>query len=286
MTGAPAKTASGPDPGHGPGSAVAAPVIAAPQWRIDTDRRAAARTALAAGADELHLDYGGAHRGPPLSDPVALRAAEAVTRQLPVPVLAVNHLNDIGLAHEEGVPDAAAVDLLRHALDCARRLGVGVLHVPGFRRSRPDSAGVRAGTVAALREVCAELTGTDPLIAYESPLDARASLALARAVDHPALRLVLDTGNLCDAGVRPLDFAEEVAAAGLLLPDLHVKDGSGTTAPSAGDLPALVRACGARSVLVENDYRQTPARLREDIALCRRTTITRPLKEAPSKEAP
>ncbi|WP_237557685.1 MULTISPECIES: TIM barrel protein [Streptomyces] len=283
MTGAPAATASSTATNA---PMRPAPAVAAPQWRIDTDRRAAARTALAAGADQLHLDYGGAHRGPPLSDPVAWRAAEAVTRRLPVPVLAVNHLNDIGLAHERGVPNPAAVELLRHALDCALRLGVAVLHVPGFRRSLPHGAGIRAGTVEALRGVCAQLTGTDLLVAYESPLGARESLALARAVDHPALRLVLDTGNLCDAGLRPLAFAEAVAAAGLLLPDVHVKDGSGTTAPSAGDLPALLRTSGARSVLVENDYRHTPARLREDIALCRRAAAPRPPEKAPFKDAP
>ncbi|MBF9067500.1 sugar phosphate isomerase/epimerase family protein [Streptacidiphilus fuscans] len=259
----------------------AVPAVAAPQWRIDTDRRAAARTALAAGADHLHLDYGGAHRGPPLSAPAALRAAEAVAEQIPVPVLAVNHINDIGLADEGGTANPAAVDLLLRALECAVRLGVAVLHVPGFRRSLPNNAGIRAGTVAALRGVCAQLTSTDLLVAYESPLGARESLALARAVDRPALRLVLDTGNLLDAGHQPLAFAETVAAAGLLLPDVHVKDGGSVTAPSTAELPALLRASGARSVLVENDYRQTPDRLREDIALCRRSAGPRPFKDAP-----
>lgn len=244
--------------------------VAAPQWRIATDRLAAARAAVAAGADQLHLDYGGAHRGPPLSGLVELRAAEAVTRELPVPVLAVNHLNDVGLAHEQGTANPAAVELLLRALDCALHLGAAVLHVPGFRRSVPDTAGLRAGTAEALRVLCAQLAGTDLLVAYESPLGPHDSLALARAVDHPALRLVLDTGNLADAGLRPLAFAELVGGAGLLLPDLHVKDGSRTKAPSADDLPALLRRSRARSVLVENDYRKTPARLREDIVLCRR----------------
>ncbi|MEU0106574.1 TIM barrel protein [Streptomyces sp. NPDC006251] len=264
---APAATALPPA-----GPAPTALAVAAPQWRIDTDRRAAARAALAAGADQLHLDYGGAHRGPPLSDRAQLRAAEAVTGELPIPVLAVNHLNDIGLAHEQGTADPAAVELLLRALDCALHLGAAVLHVPGFRRSLPNTDGLRAGTAEALRGLCARLAGTDLLVAYESPLGPHDSLALARAVDHPALRLVLDTGNLADAGLRPLAFAEQVGAAGLLLPDLHVKDGSRTTAPSADDLPALLRRSRARSVLVENDYRKTPGRLREDIALCRRAT--------------
>ncbi|WP_052869000.1 sugar phosphate isomerase/epimerase family protein [Streptomyces niger] len=256
--------------------------VAAPQWRIDHDRRAAAHAALAAGADQLHLDYGGAHRGPPLSDPAALRAAEAVAGEIPVPVLAVNHLNDIGLADERGTANPAAADLLLRALDRALHLGVAVLHVPGFRRSLPATTGLRAGTVQALRTVCDQLAGTDLLVAYESPLGPYESLALARAVDRPALRLVLDTGNLLDAGLQPLAFAEAVAGAGLLLPALHVKDGSRTTAPAADDLPALLRRSGARSVLVENDYREAPGRLRADIALCRRAAEeTRHPKDTP-----
>ncbi|MFF7308668.1 TIM barrel protein [Streptomyces sp. NPDC008137] len=258
-----------------------APVaVAAPQWRIGTDRRAAARAAAAAGADRLHLDYGGAHRGPPLSDPVALRAAETAAGEIPVPVLAVNHLNDIGLARQDGTPDPAAVDLLLRALDCARRLGVAVLHVPGFRRSLPVTGPLRAGTAEALRGLCERLAGAEMLVAYESPLGPHDSLALARAVDHPALRLVLDTGNLLDAGQEPLAFAELVGAAGLLLPDLHIKDGSRTAFSTAG-LPALLRGSGARSVLVENDYRDAPDRLREDIAQCRRAAENRHPKDAP-----
>lgn len=262
-------------------TATTASAVAAPQWRIDTDCRAAARAALAAGADQLHLDYGGAHRGPPLSDPVVLRAAEAVTGEIPVPVLTVNHLNDIGLALGQGTANPAAMDLLMRALECARRLGVAVLHVPGFRRSLPTTAGMRAGTVEVLRSVCAHLVGVDLLVAYESPLGPHDSLALAHAVDHPALRLVLDTGNLLDAGLQPLAFAEVVGRAGLLLPDVHVKDGASTTAPSADGLPTLLRASCARSVLVENDYRERPDRLREDIALCRHAAETCHLKDAP-----
>ncbi|MFG3009176.1 sugar phosphate isomerase/epimerase family protein [Streptomyces cinerochromogenes] len=250
--------------------------MAAPQWRISTDRSEAARVALAAGADQLHLDFGGAHRGPLLSDPGELRAAEAIAGDIPVPVLAVNHVNDIGLAHEHGVANPAAVALLERALDCARRLGVRVLHVPGFRRSLPVTDALRAGTADALRVLCRQAAAAGLTLAYESPLGPADSLALARSVDHPALRLVLDTGNLLDAGEDPLRFAGLVGAAGLLLPDLHVKDpahatdGVGPTPGTVFDaLPGLLRHSGARSVLVENDYHHSPTRLRTDIALCR-----------------
>lgn len=97
--------------------------VAAPQWRISTDRRAAARLALAAGADLLQLDFGGAHRGPLLSGRSELRSAEAITKDIPIPVLAVNHVNDIGLAHPWGSANPAALILLERALECAQRLG-------------------------------------------------------------------------------------------------------------------------------------------------------------------
>ncbi|MFE2140882.1 sugar phosphate isomerase/epimerase family protein [Streptomyces sp. NPDC059456] len=270
----------------------AAVAVAAPQWRIGTDRAGAARAALAAGADLLHLDFGGAHRGPLLGDPAELRAAEAFGKDIRVDVLAVNHINDIGLADDRGRARPPALAVLERALDCALRLDVRVLHVPGFRRSLPATAGLRAGTVDALRTLCERIAeagsgpgaGTGPgpgiTLAYESPLGARDSLALARAVDHPALRLVLDTGNLKEAGHDPLAFARAVAASGLLLPDLHVKEpalpagGAGAApAPAPGtafdDLSELLRHCTVRSVLVENDYRNAPGRLREDITLCR-----------------
>ncbi|WP_406180899.1 sugar phosphate isomerase/epimerase family protein [Streptomyces sp. NBC_01006] len=269
-------------------AATTRPAVAAPQWRISTDRRAAARMAVAAGSDLLHLDFGGAHRGPLLSEPAELRAAEAIAEHIPVPVLAVNHVNDIGLADERGTADPAALAVLERALDCALRLGVQVLHVPGFRRSLPRTERLRAGTADALRTLGERVAQAGLTLAYESPLGPRDSLALARAVDHPALRLVLDTGNLEEAGEDPLAFAREVAAHGLLLPDLHVKDAAPGPAPAADGaapppgsafhaLPALLRQCAVRSVLVENDYRQAPDRLREDVTLCRNAAGLSPI---------
>ncbi|MEE1786243.1 TIM barrel protein [Streptomyces sp. SP17BM10] len=261
--------------------------VAAPQWRIADDRTAAARAALAAGADALHLDFGGAHRGPFLDDPAELAAAERIVRTVPVPVLAVNHVNDLGLALPDGTANPAALDLLRRALACARYLGARVLHVPGFRRSRPSTPRLRAGTVRLLQALGDDIDAAGPALAYESPLAAEDSLALARAVGHPALRLVLDTGNLLDAGAPPADFARAVAAAGLLLPDLHVKDPSPPTTWRGirAELPALLRLSGTRTVLVENDYRQEPDRLRTDVTACR-AAAPHTLHPTPREDSP
>ncbi len=274
--------------------------VAAPQWLIGVDRGAAGRTALLAGADALHLDYGGAHRGRPLSEPAELREAEAIARDIPVPVLAVNHVNDLGLALDHGRSNPAAVAVLDRALECALRLGARVLHVPGFRRSLPMTPARRSGTVEALRAVCARAPA-GMTVAYESPLGSAQAIDVARAVGAPALRLVLDTGNLINAGQEPLEFAMTVTAAGLLLPDLHIKDpdpGTGAatlTGPVHDGLPELLRWSAARSVLVENDYhagndaardRRAPTghrhavrRLRADILLCRAAVATLPTED-------
>lgn len=81
-----------------------------------------------------------------------------------------------------------------------------------------------------------------------------------------------------------MEFAASVGAAGMLLPDLHVKEptagaeGDGVT-PAHDELRNLLRRTGARSVLVENDYRWAVARLRTDITLCRAAAEPSPSKD-------
>lgn len=247
-----------------------APVaVAVPQWRISTDRGSAARAARAAGADALHLDFGGGRRGWCLDVPAARAEARAIAHDLPVPVLAVNHLNDLGIPGSGG-PGGAARRLAESAVECAAALGAGVLHVPGFRRSTITGPADFAATVEFLSAV-AELARAHGLVlGYESALDAAASAALLDAVDAPALRVVLDTGNLRAAGHDPVAFATAPQLAGRILPDLHVKDpGPGV----AAEVSALLAAgCRPRSVLVENAYGvdDRPAALSADVDATRR----------------
>jgi 2-epi-5-epi-valiolone 7-phosphate 2-epimerase len=245
--------------------------IAAAQWRINHERQVAARTALDSGADQLHLDFGGAHRGPRLDEAGQITAAFDIARAIDVPVLAVNHANDIGLATADGAPNPEASALLEVALRCALRLGVRVLHVPGFRLSAPDSAQRRAGTVAILGELCERADASTITIAYESALSASDSIALMRAVDHPALRIVLDVGNLIDAGYRPEQFAAEVAAAGLLLGDIHVKNPTSTRQDSFLLASVLLARGLVDAILLENDYQLCPERLADDVHRCHAT---------------
>lgn len=243
-------------------------VAAAPQWRIDDNRAAAAAVAIRHGADELQLDFGGGHRGPRLDTPTELAGAARVAAAIRVSALAVNHANDIGLIDQRGCPQTAAVSLLAAALGCAVELGVSVLHVPGFRRSSPDTAERIAGTAIVLRSLCERAEAFQVSVAYESTLDGAASAALALAVDHPGLRIVLDVGNLLDAGYSPVAFVPAVGA--FLHPDVHVKDPVTGQGDAFGELcAALAVSTSIRSVLVENDYRAAPDRLAADLLACR-----------------
>lgn len=243
-------------------------VAAAPQWRIDDNRAVAAAVAMRHGADELQLDFGGGHRGPRLDEPAELASAARIAAAIRVSTVAVNHANDIGLIDDHGCPRAAAASLLGAAMNCAAELGISVLHVPGFRRSAPDTPERMAGTATVLRSLCDQAESLQLTVAYESALDGPASAALARAVDHPGLRIVLDVGNLLDAGHSPAAFVPVVGA--LLHPDVHVKDPVTRAADGFEELcAALSRSAPIRCVLVENDYRAAPGRLAADLGICR-----------------
>lgn len=226
-------------------------VVAVPQWRISTDRSIAARVARAAGADALHLDFGGGRRGWRLDVPAALAEARAIAHELPVPVLAVNHLNDLGIP-ESGGPGGAARRLVESAIACAAALGAGVVHVPGFRRSTITGPADFAATVEFLSAVTELAHAHGLVLGYESAMGVGTSAALLDAVGASGLRVVLDTGNLRGAGHDPVAFSTAPGLAGRILPDLHVKDpGPGV----AAEVSALLAAgCRPRSVLVENAY--------------------------------
>ncbi|NMD56564.1 MULTISPECIES: sugar phosphate isomerase/epimerase family protein [Tsukamurella] len=247
-------------------AAGSAPItVDAPQWRLSDDLAAAAAAALSAGADGLQLDFGGAHRGPRLDLPDRLAEARRLSPSIPVTAIAVNHANDVGLVAEDGTPNPVAEELLRAGLRSAVAIGVPVLHVPGFRRSTPSSPARITGTASVLRGLVDDAAPHGVAVAYESALDGPASRALAEAVWRSSLGLVLDVGNLLDAGHSPWSFPAAVGPR--LHRCVHVKDA--VTRPEARPVAALPLAPAVRSVLVENDYRTAPERLAADISAVR-----------------
>ena len=111
---------------------------------------------------------------------------------------------------------------------------------------------IRLTHLAALYALC---LGASPLLANE-------------AKEPYQVRIVLDVGNLLDAGHSPVAFVGAVGA--LLHADVHLKDPVTREANAGEELcAALSRSAPIRCVLVENDYRAAPERLAMDLVTVR-----------------
>ena len=248
------------------------------EWRLPVSGVEAVRLAASVGAEGVQLDFGGHGRGELIDAPgradAVRSAAEACDVRLSA--LAGNHFNDIGLTSGPEI----VRPLLERLLDAAVALGVPLAFVPSFRRSAIDGPATFARTAETLRWAAAEADARGLVLANENVLTGEQARRLAREVDSPAFRLVLDTFNPVAAGLR-VDAL--VASLGDLLADqVHLKDGPPDTGKSpllgAGDarLEATMDALGEYRVAVhafvlENDYRDGDrARLVADLAWARR----------------
>ncbi len=115
-------------------------------------------------------------------------------------------------------------DLMRSALDTALAMGVGLVYCPGFfdAEIRTDEQLQRAA--AMLRRGCEHIEGQPVLLATENTLDAARNLRLLELVDHPSLRVLIDSYN-------PVLYGHQAAALLHDLParyqskQMHAKDG-------------------------------------------------------------
>ncbi|WP_239396432.1 sugar phosphate isomerase/epimerase [Frankia sp. CiP3] len=253
------------------------------EWRLPATGVVAVRLAAEIGADGVQLDFGGPGRTEWLDAPGRVDALRAAAREHDVALLAVagNHLNDVGLAAPVGTPDGGRVRaLVTRILDTAVALGVGLAFLPSFRRSAIDGPAAFAGTADLLAWAAAEAEGRGLLLGSENVLPAEHAVALAEKVGSPAFRLVLDSYNPVEAGLRPAGL---VGAAGHLLADqVHLKDGPpsvGTTPPLGAGTGALADTLDAlaanqvpvRALVLENDYRKGKAhRLTADLSWARK----------------
>ncbi len=254
------------------------------EWRLAEGGPDAVRRTAAAGADGLQLDFGGPGRGEWLDAPGRVQSLRDSADATGVRLLAIagNQLNDVGLTTSEAPP------LIERLLDSAHALDVPLVFIPSFRRSAIDGAAAFDLTARVFDWAAAEAEARGLLLASENVLAPGHALELAERVGSPAFRLVLDTFNPVQVGLRPELL---VAEAGHLLADqVHLKDGP----PDIGDMPALGTGTGrlddtldalrghaipVRALVLENDYRGgDPGRLAADIAWARRRArrFTRP----------
>ncbi|MFJ4195046.1 sugar phosphate isomerase/epimerase family protein [Pseudomonas sp. NPDC089534] len=258
--------------------AAGAPRIALADWRLPFCAAEAMAFTAWCGLHEIQIDFGGPGRAPPLDTPQALNAVREAGRRHAVSVraLACNRMNDLGLHSPAGTAAGRAVrDQVQSALDAAVYLGAEMVFFPSFRNSLIRDRQTLEDTARLLRWACEQGAQRGLLVANENDLDAPAAQTLVTLVDHPGLRLILDTWNPLKAGVQPLTLIEQLHP--VLSDQVHIKDGRRDLEASVplglGDgsvaetVQALQRHCTVETYVLENDYRcGDPAHLQHDLA--------------------
>lgn len=243
--------------------------VALAQWRMTGSRADTFRCAARHGVQRVQIDAGGAHRGPPLDrreEIAGLRAARAQTG-ITLTGLTLNHANDLGLTCARDTEQGRAVTrLIGLGVRLAAALGIPTVSLPSFRRSAITTATDLRRTADRLREAAEEAGDHGVLVGTENVLTPRELDDLLRRVDHPAVRVVADTGNLLGVGLDVGDVLS--AAADRIAAEVHLKHPAG-----AADLERLwsvvehdvLPAVHPDAFLLENDYIEAPAELAEDV---------------------
>ncbi|WAH57041.1 sugar phosphate isomerase/epimerase [Pseudomonas silvicola] len=230
-------------------------------WRLPVSGAGAVTLAASLGVGRLQVDVGGPGRTPVLAPelPALLRACR--DHQVGIDAVACNRLNDLGL---HGLAHAARVrQTLTEAVHLAHALGAPMILVPGFRLSRIRTAEHLRASSRQLAFACDLAHARGLEVAYESDLDAATTLHLIREVGRRNFTLLLDPGNLAQAGhVLPALLR---TLAGHWCPQVHIKGGWPDTAQRRQLLASLQRPAANCCFYLENDYRQGIAHLPADL---------------------
>lgn len=115
-------------------------------------------------------------------------------------------------------------DLLRSALDTALAMGVGLVYCPAFFAAEIRTDGQLEQAAATLRGACEYIEGQPVLLASENTLDVTRNLRLMELVDHPSMRVLIDSYNPFLFGHRAASLVRQLPAR-YQCNQMHAKDG-------------------------------------------------------------
>ena len=115
-------------------------------------------------------------------------------------------------------------DLLCSALDTALAMGVGLVYCPSFFEAEIRSDDELERAAATLRFGCEYVEDQPLLLASENTLDVARTRRLVALVDHPSLRVLVDSYNPVLFGHFAADLVRELPTP-LLGDQAHAKDG-------------------------------------------------------------
>ena len=213
---------------------------------------------------EFILDYEDAAENPLLADPDSVRRAAAETG-VQVRSICADYFMAAPLQRDDD-----GHDVLARLLDNATTIGVRDIVIPCVDRSSLATAAETEAFVTALRPHADHAGRAGVNLALETDLAPGPFADLLAAIGHPAVTVNYDSGNSAALG---FDAAEEFAAYGARISDIHIKDrtrGGGPVVLGEGDCDfdlvfGLIAASTFDGPLVMQAYRDD-----EGVAVFRR----------------
>lgn len=163
-----------------------------------------------------------------------------------LPSVCATYFNRYGFVSADAAVRWQSLDVLHRLCETAAEAGLRTILIPCFGAAEIRSGDVthHARIVEALAACADHAQARELILGLEATLPAQELIELVRQVDHPAVRVYFDTGNMVPAGYDP---AQELLALGPYLCQVHIKDrrrDGETVALGSGDVDfsAVARA--------------------------------------------
>ncbi len=189
-----------------------------------------------------------------------------------LPSVCATYFNRYGFVSDDAAVRRQSLDVLRRLCETAAEAGLRTILIPCFGAGeiRSGDATHHARIVEALAACADHAEARELILGLEATLPAQELIELVRQVDHPAVRVYFDVGNVVPAGYDP---AQELLALAPYLCQVHIKDrrrDGETVALGAGDVDFRAVAQALRTIRYDGwlvletpsgqDYRNAAAR--------------------------
>ncbi|RME96854.1 MAG: hypothetical protein D6768_21000 [Chloroflexi bacterium] len=250
------------------------------EWCLDRRGIDSIYRASGLGLSSIQLEVPGRERLLALSSPAVQRAYLQAAKDTGVEITGLG-LNVVlrfgGMTENAGTPgQTKCLDIIKRGVDIAAAMGLDLLYMPAFAEAEMQTAADIANTAGLYRQACRAAEGSELLIGTENTLGVADNLQLFALVDHPKLRLMIDTFNPVLWGHPTSGLIKNLSH--LMCRQVHVKDGvngvMGNAPLDAGQGKFSDAAQALRSIkftghlLLENEYEQdVDAGVARDIAV-------------------
>jgi sugar phosphate isomerase/epimerase len=239
--------------------------IGVAQWCLDCKGVNAVLRAADLRFSAIQIDAGGADGAPFLDSEKTQDKYLQAVQDTGVEILAigVNILNDYGL--KNSVDSKASKEIwhfIKMSIDAAAKMGIGLVFLPSFDKNEIQDKHDLIRTITLLNNTCLYASDYQVMIATENTLGVEDNQRLLKAVNHPRLKILIDTLNPVLWGHCPSDLIKKLWP--YMCNQIHVKDGingiMGNASLGKGDANFLETARTLQNlgfsgyIILENEY--------------------------------